>query len=99
MKISILLNGRDIGVGPQGLQVSIGKASSESLDDVPFVRNHRAAADLVGKGGGTDNTINVVLEGHNVTSRNRVLAPPDQDWGREGSESREDAENDGDQLL
>ena len=86
-------------MGPQGLQVSIGEASSESVDDVPFVCDRRAAADLVGEGGGTDNIINVVLERHNVTSGNRVLAPPDQDGGREGSESWEDPENDRDQLL
>ena len=99
MKISILLDGRDVGVGPQELQVRIGEASSESLDNVPFVRNRRAAADFVGKGGGTDNTINVVLESHNVTSGDRVLGSPDQDGGREDSESREDTENDGDQPL
>ena len=101
MKVSILLDGRDVGVGPQELQVSIGEASGESLDDVPFVRNRRAAADLVGEGGGTDNiNFNFILEGHNVTSGDRVLAPPDQDGGRENSESWEDPENDrGDQPL
>jgi len=55
--------------------------------------------DPVGEGGDTGNTINALLEGHNITSEDRVRVPLDQDEGRGGSESWEDADNDGDQLL
>ena len=87
LNISILLDGRDVRVRPQELQVIIGEVSSETVDDVPIVCDLRVAADHAGEGGDTDNVVNVVLQGHDVTSGNRVPATPDQDGGREGSKS------------
>jgi len=98
--VSILFDGRDAGEGPQEFDVSIGEGSSKTVKDVPFiVRDPGVGADLVGEGGDADKPINVVLEGHNITSGNRVLVLLDRDEGRGGSESWEDAENDGDELL
>jgi hypothetical protein len=88
VNVTILLDGLDVGIGPQDFQVSIGEGSSEAVDDVPFVGNLRLGADPVGDGGNTSKTVNVVLEGQNVTSGNSILGLLDSDEGRGSSESR-----------
>ena len=100
VNVSILLDGRDIWKGPQELYVSIGECSSATVKDVPFiVRDPRVGADPVKKKGETEKTISIVLEGPDVTSSNRVLVLLDRNEGRGGGKSREDRENDRDELF
>ena len=100
MNVSILLDGHDIGKGPQELYVSTGEGSNATVKDVPFiVRDPRVGADLVKKRGDTDKTISVVLEGHDVTSGNRVLVLLDRNEGRGDGKSWKDRENDRDELF
>ena len=44
----ILLDGRDVGVGPHNLQIGVGEGSSETVDDVPLVRHLGLGADPTG---------------------------------------------------
>lgn len=99
MNISVLLDKRDGGKGPQEFYVSIGEGSSDTIDGIPFFCDLGVGANLVSDGGDTESMINVFLEDHQVTSWNRVLVPLDQNEGRGGDESWEDAEKDGDELL
>ena len=62
------------------------------------MRDCRQVAELADEGGDTGITVNVVLEGHNVKSWNRVLGLPDVDEGGV-SESWENAEGGSDELL
>ena len=94
-----LLNGLDVGVRPQNLQVSVGESSSETVDDGPFVCDLRLGADLAGDGGDTSRVGNAVLESYDVTSGNSVLGLRDGDQGGRSSEDREDAEGESDELL
>jgi len=96
---TVLLDGRDVGVGPQNLQVSVGEGSSESVDDVPLLRNRRLGADPAGNGGDANRMDNVVLECHDVTSSNSVLGLLDGDEGGGSSEDWENAEDESDELL
>lgn len=99
MSVSILLDGRDIGVRLQEAQVGIGEGSSKTVNDAPFVRNLRLGADLTGDGGDTGRRANIVLEGYNVTSRDSVLGLLDRDEGRGSGEGWESAEDDSEELL
>ena len=99
VSISILLDGCDVGVRPQDLQVNIGEDSSETVDDVPFVRHLGLGTDLTGNGGDTSKTASVVLEGHYVTSGNCVLSLLDRGVGGGGSENWENAEDESDESL
>ena len=96
---SILLDGPNVGVRPQNLQVGVGKGSSKTVDDGPLVCNLGLGAELAGDGGDTSTLGNAVLESHDVTPVNSVLVPCD---GHEGGGSREDRENtegESDELL
>ena len=99
MNETILLDGCDIGVGPQDLQVGSGEGSSETVDDVPLVRHLGLGADPTGNGGNTICVDNVVLECYDVASRSRVLGLRDSDEGGWSSEDRENAEDESDELL
>ena len=99
MDETVLLDGRDVGVSPQNLQVSVGEGSSKTVNNVPFLRNLGLGADLAGNGGDTSKTANVVLEGHYVTSSNSVLGLLDRDEGGWSSEDWENAEGESDELL
>jgi len=96
---SILLDGRDVGVGPQNLQVSVGEGSSETVDDVPFVCDLGLGADRTGNGRDTSRVCNVVLEGHDVMSSNRIFSLLDGDEGGWSSEDLENTEDESDELL
>ena len=96
---TILLDGRDVGIGSQNLQIGISEGSSESVDDVPLLCNRRLGADPAGNGGDTIRMDNVILECHDVTSSNSVLGLLDGDEGGGSSEDRENAENESDELL
>ena len=99
VSVSVFLDGHDIGVRPQDLQVSIGEGSGEAIDDVPFVRNLRLGVYLSGNGGDTSKTADVVLEGHDVSSGNGVFSFLDRDEGGGSSENRENAEDEGNTLV
>jgi len=94
-----LLNGLDVGVRPQNFQVSVGEGSSESVDDVPFVRDLRLRTDPAGDRGDTGGADNIVLESHDVTSGNSALGLLDSDEGGGSSEDRENTEDESDELL
>ena len=96
---AILLNRRDVRVGPQNLQVSVGKNSSETVDDVPFVRNLGLGADLAGYRGDTSRVGNTIPESYDVTSGNSVLGLRNRDEGGGSGEDRENTEDKGDELL
>ena len=99
VSVSVFLDGHDIGVRPQDLQVSIGEGSGEAIDDVPFVRNLRLGVYLSGNGGDTNKTADVVLEGHDVSSGNGVFSLLDRDEGGGSRENRENAEDEGNTLV
>lgn len=99
MSVSVLLDGRDIGVRLQEVQVGIGEGSSKPVNDVPFVRNLRLGADLTSDGGDTGRRVNIVLEGYNVTPRDSALGLVDRDEGRGSGEGWENAEDDGEYFL
>lgn len=96
---TILLNGRDVGVSPQNLQVSLGKRSSETVDDGPFVRNPGLGADPTVYGGDTNRVINAVLESYDVPSRNGVRGVLDSDERGGGSEDRENTKDERDESV
>ena len=96
---SILLDGPDDWVGPQNLQISVGEDSSEAVDDIPFVCNLGLGADPAGNGGNTLRADNVVLEGHDVMSSNRLLCLLDGDERGGSSDDLENAEDESDELL
>lgn len=99
MDETVLFDGRDVGVRPQNLQVIVGEGPSETVDDVPLVRNVGLRADPAGNGGDTDRVVNVVLKGHDVTSGNRILGLLDSnEWGG-SSEDWEDTKSESDELL
>ena len=94
-----LFNRLDVGVRPQNLQVSVGESSSETVDNVPFVRDLGLRTNPAGNGGDTGGTDNIVLESHNVTSGNSALGLLDSDKGGGSSEDRKNAEDESDELL
>jgi len=96
---TILLNGLDVEVRPQNLQVSVRKGSSESVDDVPLVRDLGLRTDPAGDGGDTGGADDVVLESYDVTSGNGVLGLRDGNEGRRSSEDRENAEGKSDESV
>lgn len=99
VNVSVLLDGRDVGVGPQNLQVSVGEGSSETVDDVPFVCNLGLGADTTGNRGDTSRVYNVILECHDVMSSNRLFGLLDGDEGGRSRDDRENAEDESDELL
>jgi len=96
---AVLLDGRNVGVSPQNLQVSVGEGSSKTVDNIPFLRNLGLGADLAGNGGDASETANIVLEGHDVMSSNSVLGLFDGDEGGGSSEDGENTEGESDELL
>jgi len=96
---TILLNGLDVRVGPQNLQVSVGEGSSETVDDGPFVRDLGLGADLAGDGRDTSIVGSAVLEGDDVTSGNGIPGLLDGDEGGGSGEDWEKTEEKSDELL
>ena len=94
-----LLNGPDVGVGPQNLQVGVSEGSSETIDDAPLMRDLGLGTDTAGDGGDTGGGDNIVLESHNVPSGNSILGLLDSDKGGRGSEDGESTEDESDELL
>ena len=96
---TILLDGRDVGVRPQNLQVSFSEGSSKPVDDVPLLRNRGLGTYPAGNGRDASRVDDAVLEGHDVTSNNSVLGLLDGNKGGGSGEDREDAEDESDELL
>ena len=96
---AILLDRRDVRVGPQNLQVSVGKNTSETVDDVPFVRDLGLGADLAGDRGDTSRVWNTILKSYDVTPGNSVLGPRNGDEGGRSGEDRENTEEESDELF
>lgn len=100
VSISVLYDGCDVGVRPQELNVSIGEASSETIDDVPFVRDIGIGTKRAGNGpGDTRKSVSVGLIGHNITPGNGVLGPPDEGMGGRSGESWENKKKEWEELL
>lgn len=99
VSISVLFDGHDVGVRSQELNVSIGEIPSETIDDIPFVRDPGMGAEAAGNGRDTRKRNSAVLESHNVASGNRVPSLPDSDERGRSGESWENEENEWEELL
>ena len=96
---TILLDGSNIGIGPQILELGRRESTSEAVDDVPLVGDRGGTIELTRECVDVGFTASTILEGDNVSSSDGFLSLLDLDEGRRSRKSRENAESEDDQVL
>lgn len=91
---TVLLNGENVGVRPQGFDLGLREGTSETINDVPLMSDGRGIE-------GVDISLaaSTFLEDDNVSSCNRLPGLLHLDKGRRGGESGENAESEDDEVL
>jgi len=96
---TVLLDGSNIGVGPQILELGRRESTSEAIDDGPLMGDRGGTVDPARECVDVGFTAGTVLEGDDVSPGNGLLGLLHRDKGRRSGESREDAESEDDEIL
>ena len=97
MDETVFLDGNNIGVGPQILELCRGQSSSKAVDDVPLVGDRTLVVTRESVEMGF--TVGTILEDDNVSSGNAFLGLIHLYEGRRSRESGENAESEDDEAL
>ena len=98
MDETVFLDGSNIWTGPQILEMCGGESTGEAVDDVPLVGD-RGTVSPTREGVDMGFTINVLLEGDNVSSSNGFLGLVHLSEGGRSRECGESAESEDGHIL
>ena len=95
---TVLLDGSDVGVGPQSLDLGRGESTSKAVDDVPLVGDRGGPLNL-GECVDVGLTVSTILESDDVSPGNGLPGLVHLEEGRRSRESGENAESENDEAL